>query len=827
MKKYIVAILLLSFSFNQEIFSGYLRSTEASFCMDECGMFYVESEYDSGAVQTEYPLYFDEDIEFESYLNRFVEVTVSDDEVNCIECSALRVLRIELSDDCIFPVDCFADPCDVAEECQLNTPVDCVSNFCGGCYSDFYDLEGDLVNCFNEEDDNDGEPNPCSDFSQEDCEWFDECVWTDSGCQDFDWEDDSENYCEGLSEDECFEADGCVWEYSNNMPSGGLCTNDEQDFDECSDIDNQYECEYIEGCEWEDSSSNNFGYCVDGDENEDDNGPPECLLDCEGIEFINPEENPYETCDWVISNFGPNNFFNECAEDCSNETIMEINEYVELCFECLSDNNCDEIFDDEDEQDSECLDFDNEEDCRLNECEWQLNPAGIGECVEGGSFEPVCEDLSDAFFGWCEMIIGVGWNGEDCVWFSGCGTVDENNGIDYAGAFYESIEDCQAVCLDNQQGNGYLYGSVEYIWGDAIEMVAGAIVVISSPDGFFTTQTNEQGYYSIEIPQGEYLVSVEAYNESQTQDIYIEQNQEYELNFQFGDWYYPSVLMGRVLCADCDQESMPISEADIVISNPNNLFVFETFSDEEGYFFADLPASGMYNVMISKNGYSDYAEYVLVEGYTDIDFYLNVGSSGADGYAVLSLENITTSPGNEVSQGLFLESDLEVGGLQFSIYTEDIGSSNHILEAGISSMNDCFSASSNYLDGTFIGIIFSLEGCTYPANEQIHVADLNYYISDNTPLGLDIMMNFENTLVSDPVGNEILSYGEGAYISLGILGDVNSDADINILDVISIVNFAIYIEEPTDSEFWAADLNSDNMLDILDIVIIVNMILDN
>ena len=165
--------------------------------------------------------------------------------------------------------------------------------------------------------------------------------------------------------------------------------------------------------------------------------------------------------------------------------------------------------------------------------------------------------------------------------------------------------------------------------------------------------------------------------------------------------------------------------------------------------------------------------------------------------------------------------------MQFSIYTEGEGFPNYILDAGISSMNDCFSASSNYINGAFIGIIFSLEGCTYPPNEQIHVADLNYYISDSTPLGLDIMMNFESTLVSDAVGNEILSYGEGAYISFGVLGDVNSDGDINILDVISIVNFAIYIEEPSESEFWAADLNGDNMLDILDIVNIVNMILDN
>ena len=88
-------------------------------------------------------------------------------------------------------------------------------------------------------------------------------------------------------------------------------------------------------------------------------------------------------------------------------------------------------------------------------------------------------------------------------------------------------------------------------------------------------------------------------------------------------------------------------------------------------------------------------------------------------------------------------------------------------------------------------------------------------------------MDFESTLVSDAIGNEILSYGEGALISVGILGDVNLDTEINILDVISIVNFAIYIDEPNDSQFWSADLNSDNMLDILDIVIIVNMILDN
>ena len=56
---------------------------------------------------------------------------------------------------------------------------------------------------------------------------------------------------------------------------------------------------------------------------------PECLLDCEDIEYVNFEQNPYETCDWIISNFGPNNFMNPCAEDCDDETMIDIYEYME------------------------------------------------------------------------------------------------------------------------------------------------------------------------------------------------------------------------------------------------------------------------------------------------------------------------------------------------------------------------------------------------------------------------------------------------------------------------------------------------------------------
>ena len=45
MKKIIMCIFLLSFSFTQDVIYGYLKSSEVSFCMDECGRYYIESEF--------------------------------------------------------------------------------------------------------------------------------------------------------------------------------------------------------------------------------------------------------------------------------------------------------------------------------------------------------------------------------------------------------------------------------------------------------------------------------------------------------------------------------------------------------------------------------------------------------------------------------------------------------------------------------------------------------------------------------------------------------------------------------------------------------------
>ena len=54
-----------------------------------------------------------------------------------------------------------------------------------------------------------------------------------------------------------------------------------------------------------------------------------------------------------------------------------------------------------------------------------------------------------------------------------------------------------------------------------------------------------------------------------------------------------------------------------------------------------------------------------------------------------------------------------------------------------------------------------------------------------------------------------------------IIGDINQDGTINILDVVSLVNIILF---GTD-ESIPADLNNDGMVNILDIILLVNLIL--
>ena len=61
-------------------------------------------------------------------------------------------------------------------------------------------------------------------------------------------------------------------------------------------------------------------------------------------------------------------------------------------------------------------------------------------------------------------------------------------------------------------------------------------------------------------------------------------------------------------------------------------------------------------------------------------------------------------------------------------------------------------------------------------------------------------------------------------IDNAMLGDINEDSILNVLDIVMMVNFVLGTDSPTNSEFNISDMNDDSVLNVLDIVILLNLI---
>ena len=95
------------------------------------------------------------------------------------------------------------------------------------------------------------------------------------------------------------------------------------------------------------------------------------------------------------------------------------------------------------------------------------------------------------------------------------------------------------------------------------------------------------------------------------------------------------------------------------------------------------------------------------------------------------------------------------------------------------------------------------------------------FISIPDDIGVIILTNTSNYNAIIQIENVVLDFAEET--SFTILGDINSDGIINILDVILIVNIILGIND-IDA---LADVNGDGNIDVLDIVQVVNIILSN
>ena len=136
---------------------------------------------------------------------------------------------------------------------------------------------------------------------------------------------------------------------------------------------------------------------------------------------------------------------------------------------------------------------------------------------------------------------------------------------------------------------------------------------------------------------------------------------------------------------------------------------------------------------------------------------------------------------------------------------------------------------SDTLSGTIYNKGWKPQSYTYTLLDQLGNVIYNDVISiDASDSGL-ILLPTEQLVVDNnqyiiritPDSN-ISSYQEIVfYISGSILGDINNDYIINVLDAIELINLILNLEYD-----FNIDLNSDNILDVLDIILIINIILE-
>lgn len=75
--------------------------------------------------------------------------------------------------------------------------------------------------------------------------------------------------------------------------------------------------------------------------------------------------------------------------------------------------------------------------------------------------------------------------------------------------------------------------------------------------------------------------------------------------------------------------------------------------------------------------------------------------------------------------------------------------------------------------------------------------------------------------------SEFLNMTANWFRETGLMGDVNQDGILDVLDIIITVNFVMGNETPTDLEFQRVDMNNDLLVDVLDIVLMVTIIMGN
>ena len=112
-------------------------------------------------------------------------------------------------------------------------------------------------------------------------------------------------------------------------------------------------------------------------------------------------------------------------------------------------------------------------------------------------------------------------------------------------------------------------------------------------------------------------------------------------------------------------------------------------------------------------------------------------------------------------------------------------------------------------------------------NNKEFYTDQNGYFDFGFPQGEhEFLVNNEDIITITIIPHETTS--QNFYIGGEIvLGDVNNDGTIDVLDIILVVNFIMDTSNPNNQEIWCSDLNGDTNINIQDIILLINIILES
>ena len=94
------------------------------------------------------------------------------------------------------------------------------------------------------------------------------------------------------------------------------------------------------------------------------------------------------------------------------------------------------------------------------------------------------------------------------------------------------------------------------------------------------------------------------------------------------------------------------------------------------------------------------------------------------------------------------------------------------------------------------------------------VGDINFYLSS-------LATNHNHSTSGDHTYTQVITMSYNDVV----LGDLDGNGAINILDVVMLVNIVLGVLDPTSQQEISADLNADGTINILDVVQLVNIIL--